>query len=219
MRRKATCAAAAMVALPLFAPAVALAAPPQGPVEVQLTPLNGTAGFGRATLTPTPDGGLRVQTSTNGLVPNQPHAAHLHGMLDGSDFTCPTPQADTNGDGFISTPEGLPPYGPIMISLTTSGDTSMDSGLTLDRFPIADPTGTVTYDRTIPASELPAGTIENLENLVVVQHGIDVDGNGQYNLNSPLGESQFAASMGKNQVPAEATFPANCGTAAGSSTT
>ncbi|RDH77380.1 hypothetical protein DVS77_15740 [Mycolicibacterium moriokaense] len=189
--------------------------PPPGPVVIPLAPLNGTVAVGTATLTPTPDGGLRVQTNTSGLVPNSPHAQHIHGEQTGRDFVCPLPDADTNGDGLISVAEGLPSYGPIDIALTTSGDTTPDSGLALDRFPTADATGHLVYDRTLSPGELPDGVIAQLANLTVVQHGIDVDGNGRYNLDTRIGESTFAQSKGLQGVPAEAVFPANCGVAPG----
>jgi hypothetical protein len=53
----------------------------------------------------------------------------------------PAATADTDGDGFISTIEGLPAYGEIQISLTTEGDVSTASGLALERFPVADASG------------------------------------------------------------------------------
>lgn len=216
MRLRNLCAVAAAVALSPLAPGTAAAEPPPpGPVVIPLLPLNRTVANGTATLTPTPDGGLRVQTNTSGLVPNQPHAQHVHGNSTGKDFVCPPPTADTNGDGYISVPEGLPFYGPIDISLTTQGDTSPSSGLALARFPVADPGGNLVYDRTLSPAELPAGTLAQLANLTVVQHGIDVDGNDMYNLDSPIGESQFAKSLGSPGVPSEGTFPADCGAAPG----
>ena len=79
----------------------------------------------------------------------------------------------------------------------------------------ADDTGQVVYDRTLTAEQLPEGTIAHLADLTVVEHGIDVDGNGQYNLDSPIGESEIAQVMNATGVPAEATYPAACGAALG----
>ena len=42
-----------------------------------------------------------------GLSPNLPHAMHIHGLLAAKN-ECPTPSADTNGDGLISLEEGAP---------------------------------------------------------------------------------------------------------------
>jgi hypothetical protein len=38
-------------------------------------------------------------------VPNAPHAQHIHGAVDGTDFHCPTQAADKDGDGFVNTEE------------------------------------------------------------------------------------------------------------------
>ncbi|WP_219417328.1 superoxide dismutase family protein [Pseudonocardia nigra] len=201
----------AAVALPLLVPGTASA---QESVQIQLDALNNSGASGTATLTPTSDGGLRVQVESSGLVPGAPHAQHLHGGFDGTDFMCPPASADSDGDGFVSTVEGLPAYGDIQISLTTEGDTTAASGLALDRFPVADDSGNLTYERTIPAGMLPDGTLEQLANLHIVQHGIDVNGNGMYDLDG-LGESPLAMSLGLDGVPAEGTFPATCGMVAG----
>jgi hypothetical protein len=77
------------------------------------------------------------------------------------------------------------------IRLTTKGDTTKASGPAVDRMPTADAQGNVTYDRTIPAADLPDGTVENLTDLHVVQHGIDANNNGKYDLEG-LGESTLA---------------------------
>lgn len=69
------------------------------------------------------------------LVKGMPHAQHSH---IGAMGTCPTNADDANGDGFVSTTEGSEEYGAIGTSLTTTGDTSPDSGLTVDRFPTSD---------------------------------------------------------------------------------
>lgn len=206
-----------VAALSLLAPGVAFAqddVSAQESVQIQLDSLNDSGATGTATLTPTSDGALKVHVESSGLVPGAPHAQHLHGGFDGTNFMCPPASADSDGDGFVSTVEGLPAYGDIQISLTTEGDTSADSGLALDRFPTADSSGNLRYDRTIPAGMLPEGTLEQLANLHIVQHGIDANGNGMYDLDA-LGESPLAKSLGVNGVPAEGTFPATCGMIAG----
>ena len=155
-----------------------------------------------------------VHITGTGFTPNSPHAQHFHGSFDGSkNFTCPTASADKDGDGQVNTEEGLPMYGDIVLSLTTKGDTSPDSGLAVDRMPTADADGNLDYTRTI---ELPAGTGDKLKNLHIVQHGLDANGNGKYDLDA-LGESTFAKSLGVNGIPEEATNPATCGTVSGAS--
>ncbi|MDE9364604.1 hypothetical protein PZ938_03220 [Luteipulveratus sp. YIM 133132] len=157
---------------------------------------------------------LSVHITGSGFTPNSPHAQHFHGSFsENKNFTCPTSAADKNGDGQVSTEEGLPMYGDIMISLTTKGDTSPKSGLAVDRMPVADAQGNLSYDRTIT---LPAGAGAKLKNLHIVQHGLDANGNDKYDLDA-LGESTFAKSLGVSGIPQEATNPATCGTVSGAS--
>ena len=102
MRPNTLIAAAAAALLPLAgvgtgagtAAAQPAPAPPAVPTVIPLLPLNGTAVTGTTTLTPNPDGSLRVQVNASGLVPNQPHAQHIHGDASGRDFVCPGPARD-----------------------------------------------------------------------------------------------------------------------------
>lgn len=183
-------------------------------VQVKLLDLNNTGASGTATLTATSAGDLKISIRSQGMTPNSPHAQHIHGAANGMDFHCPDKSADKDGNGFVSTEEGLPQYGDIFISLTTTGDTAKASGLAVDRMPTADARGNLSYTRTIAATDLPAGTIEHLKDLHIVQHGIDANKNGKYDLEG-LGESTFAKSLGVNGIPAEATDPATCGMVSG----
>ncbi|QDP94894.1 hypothetical protein FOE78_02250 [Microlunatus elymi] len=209
--RRIAAAAALSVPLALAAgTAPASAQPVSGPLSVRLDPLKGSDASGTATLTPTGNGGLKVSIHDTGLVPNMPHAQHIHGDTSGKHFTCPTDAADKNGDGFISIEEGLPMYGNIHISLTTKGDTSMKSALAVDRMPVADANGDLNYQRTLKPSQLPPGTLSHLTDLHIVQHGVDANGNDKYDLKG-LGESTFAKSAGLKGIPEEATDGATCG--------
>ncbi len=155
---------------------------------------------------------MTVHIKGTGFTPNMPHAQHFHGSFEeNADFTCPTSASDKDGDGQVNTEEGLPQYGNIIISLTTKGDTSPESGLAVDRMPVADDNGNLSYKRTI---ELPAGAGDRIRNLHIVQHGLDVNGNDKYDLEG-LGESTFAQSLGVEGIPEEATNPATCGTVNG----
>lgn len=201
----------ALLALPLAATAtVAGAHEPGEALKIRLDPAKGSNASGTATLTPTEDGGLRVHVHATAMVPKMPHAQHIHGDLSGHDFTCPDDAADRDDNGFISVEEGLPDYGGIHISLTTKGDTSPDSGLAVDRMPVADEDGVLDYTRTLTADELPEGTLKALHHLHVVQHGVDANDNDQYDLEG-LGESSFAKSLGAKDIPEEATDVATCG--------
>ena len=167
----------------------------------------------RATANVTLDGNsMTVSIKGTGFTPEMPHAQHFHGSFDSNkDFTCPTSSADADGDGQVNTEEGLPMYGDVMISLTTGGDTSPASGLAVDRMPVADADGNLSYERTI---QLPDGAGDKLRNLHIVQHGLDANGNDKYDLDA-LGESTFAKSLGVDGIPEEATNPATCGTVSG----
>ena len=209
--RRIAAAAALSVPLAMAASAVpASAHPVDGPVSVRLDPLKGSDASGTATLTPTSNGGLTVSIHDTGLVPNMPHAQHIHGDTSGKHFYCPSASADKNRDGFISVEEGLPMYGNIHISLTTKGDTSMKSALAVDRMPVADANGNLDYHRTLTSAELPKGTLANLTRLHIVQHGVDANDNNKYDLKG-LGESTFAKSAGVKGIPEEATDGATCG--------
>ena len=201
----------AVAALLLAVPTAAYA---DESVQVKLLQLNHSNASGTATLTAMDDGDLKVSIRSTGLVPNSPHAQHLHGSTGGMDFHCPDQSADTNGNGYVSTEEGMPVYGDIFLSLTTKGDVSKASGLAIDRFPVADAKGNLKYDRTIAAADLPTGTIAHLKDLHIVQHGVDANKNGKYDL-AGLGESTLAKSAGLKGIPEEATDPALCGMVSG----
>ncbi|MFD5097533.1 hypothetical protein [Streptomyces albidochromogenes] len=144
---------------------------------------------------------LTVKIDSQGLVPGQPHAQHIHGSTDGHNHHCPDKSADSNGDGVVTTTEGLPAYGNINISLTTNGDTSKASGLVVDRMPVADNNGDLSYSRTITVSQEVA---DHLTDLHIVQHGIDPNGNQTYDFSK--GRSDLDP-----KLPQEATAPADCG--------
>jgi hypothetical protein len=202
---------ATTAALLLSAPGAALA---DESVQVQLLPLNHSGASGTATLTAMSDGDLKVSIRSTGLVPGEPHAQHLHGSTQGMDFHCPDMSADKNHNGYLTTEEGMPVYGDIFLSLTTKGDVSKASGLAVDRMPVADAKGDLRYDRTIPAADLPAGTIAHLKDLHIVEHGIDANHDGKYDTGT-LGESTLAESYGLKGIPEEATDPATCGMVSG----
>lgn len=162
-----------------------------------LMELNDSGATGKAVLRL--DGNqLTIRIKARGLVPNQVHAQHIHG--EGSS-ECPPVSAE-GADGLLSVLEGVPFYGPIVTSLTTSGDTSPAAGLSLEIMPVADDRGRIDYRRTLT---LPADVSTDLEDYQIVQHGIDVNGNGMYDFSA--GESDIAPG-----APFEATAPANCGT-------
>lgn len=187
----------AAAAFPLLTAGTALA-DHDGSYQATLGALNdsGVTGTGMVTLA---GDQATVTVEASNLLAGSPHAQHFH---IGAQGTCPTEADDANGDGIVSTPEAASYYGSIGASLTTTGDTSPDSGLAVDRFPTAEG-GSYTYERTFAVSEdvqqaFAAGTA------VLVVHGIDANGNGEYD--AEAGMSELDPSL-----PLEATAPAACG--------
>ena len=184
-------------------------------VKATLEEQNGSGASGTVTLTETGDGGLHVVIHSRGLVPSQPHPQHIHGSGHGGHFGCPTlKDNDTDGDGVLTNEEATGEYGTIFLALTTRGGATPQDGLDVKRMPAADAQGRLDYDRTFPAKALPDGLLEHLSSVHVVQHGIDVNDNGTYDLDA-LGESTFAKGLGVAGVPEEATDPASCGVVQG----
>ncbi|MBW3604559.1 MAG: hypothetical protein KY460_06525 [Actinobacteria bacterium] len=169
--------------------------------QADLQPLNDSGVTATADLS-LADRELEITINAEGLAPGQPHAQHIHGVT-GETSACPGPDADQDGDGLVSTAEGVPSYGGVLQSLTTEGDTSGDSALAVDRFPVAGDDGSVSYSRTF---ELPQDVADDLGNLHLVLHGIDLDDSGAYD-----GD---AVSSLDDSLPLEATIPAACGTLA-----
>lgn len=192
-------------ALVLMAPGTASA---EESYEFDLSQLNSSGASGTAQVQ-VDDNKLHVSIEAQGLVPNAPHAQHFHGSFsENTDFACPPADLsrDKNGDGVVSTAEAIKDYGDIVVSLTTKGDTGKKSGLAVDRFPTADADGNLSYERTITLDQNIEDTVKNLH---IVQHGIDANGNGEYDGK----KSELDPSL-----PQEATAPADCGMVTGAAT-
>lgn len=140
----------------------------------------------------------RVTVTASGLSPNLPHLAHIHGVVKAQN-ECPNASA-AGTDGLIDTLDGLPAYGPILVTFSTSGDTSAGAGLSLGTAPVADANGNLFYQRDIT---IKGNVAANLDNLHVVIHGEDLSDNGMYDGQ----ESTLAPG-----VPLEAELPVACGT-------
>ena len=152
-----------------------------------------------------------IKVHATGLTPDGPHAQQIH-YGDDARNECPTMADDTNKDGFLNTVEGQPAYGPIVVSLTTRGDTTPASALAVNRLPVAvdgeldyrrrnieftDVSGTGYTGGTGTAKQI-ADSIREGEGAVVI-HGIDYNKDGMYNGDRP---SELDPSL-----PAEATDP------------
>ena len=186
-------------------------------LSADLTELNGSGASGSATLIVRNQKIQHVEVHATGLSPDAPHAQHIH-YGDEARNECPGLFDDTNGDGRITTVEGVPAYGPVVVSLTTTGDTSPTSVLAVDRYPVSadgsyhyvrsnieftDVSGTGYAGGDGSAKQI-ADSIREGEGVLVI-HGIDYDGSGDYSLSSE-GASELDPSL-----PAEATDPAVCG--------
>jgi hypothetical protein len=170
--------------------------------NLQPVPLNG-ANNATGTLSLTLDGSQATITEqVSGLAATfmgqpYPHVQHIHGGAQG---VCPPASADTNGDKVISTTEGLPSYGAIQTTLSTSGDTSPAAGTDIKTAPSG---ASFNYSRTIT---LDAATLASISSgkAVIVVHGLD-----------PATAAPAASSSKSELVPSlplAATSPAICGT-------
>lgn len=173
---------------------------PAPDVEGRLLPLNNSGASGRAKVSfDTRRAGI-VHVNARGLAPGLPHAQHIHFGRKARN-ECPT-AFDAGHDHQLTTSDGAGAYGPVRRSLTTSGDMSPASTLAVDRYPVA-PAGRIHYEREIRFGKGLARAIRNGKGVVVI-HGVDYNGNGQYDFSS--GKSDLDKSL-----PAEATDPAVCG--------
>ncbi|WP_037364067.1 CHRD domain-containing protein [Nakamurella lactea] len=171
-------------------------------VQADLKPVagNGVQGSGKAMVQITGNT-LTVTMAATGLLPDNPHAAHIHFGAEAR-HECPNLGDDTDKDGHLTTTEGGPAYGPVVVSLTKTGDTSAKSVLAIDRYDTA-PGGDLQYERgSIQVSDEVAAAIAAGKSVVVI-HGVDYDHDGAYGGSK---KSELDPSL-----PTEATDPALCG--------
>jgi hypothetical protein len=196
----ATLALGTAALLPVLGAGSAFAA--DGNVSANLKPvaLNGVNGSGTASVSVTGTT-LSVMMAASGLLAGSPHAAHIHFGADARN-ECPIASDDAKDDGTINTTDGAPAYGPIVVSLTKTGDTSPASGLAVDRYDTAKG-GKITYERgSIKVSQSVADAVAAGKGVVVI-HGVDHNKDGKY--------SGSTMSDLDPKLPTEATDPALCG--------
>ena len=179
---------AALAGLALVAPALmtSSAEANSGDLVAHLRPvaLNGVDGGGTAWVT-VRGRKIEVSITASGLLAGAPHAAHIHFGATAR-HECPLASDDTDGSGTLNTSEGGPAYGPVVVSLTKTGDT-----------------GTLTYQRGhIKVSQTVAKAISEGQAVIVI-HGVDHDGSGDYSGTTPSDLNPA--------LPTEATDPALCG--------
>lgn len=141
---------------------------------------------------------LDITVEVDGLLDGSPHAQHIH---IGGQNNCPSPNATGNGEnGSLQVSDAIGNYGDIFVSLTNEGGgTAPENGLDVEDFP-AD--GSYTYQRSIEVSDQVAADIADGKSVVVV-HGVDYDGSGEYDSETPSDLNP--------DLPTEATDPALCG--------
>ena len=196
----ATVALGSAALLPFLGAGMAQAADGNTMATLRPVALNGVKGSGTAMVTVH---GTRIDVTmaANGLLPDAPHAAHIHFGADAR-HECPVASDDKDASKTLNTTEGGPAYGPIVVSLTKTGDTSPKSGLAVNRFDTA-PGGKINYERgSITVSSAVAQAITEGKAVVVV-HGVDHNADGKYDGDT---KSDLDPSL-----PAEATDPAICG--------
>ncbi len=163
-------------------------------LEAHLTELNDSGASGTAWVT-VEGTEVTVKMENTGLLAGSPHAQHIH---VGGKNQCPDPDKEGNGEnGALQVSDAHDDYGMIVSSLTTEGDTSPDSGLAVDRFPVGDDP----YERTFVVSDEVAADIVAGDGVIVV-HGVDHNGSGEY-------DGDVMSDLDPN-LPSEATAPAAC---------
>ena len=196
MRR--TLLAPVLLALPIAALPFVAAGPAvaDGAANANLSPVepNGSSGSGTAMVKVS--GNTIDFTLAASELADGPHAAHIHFGADAR-HECPTAADEADGDGRLSTTEGGPAYGPIVVSLTRSGDTSPESGLAVDRFAAGT---SIQYMRGGVTVEPGIATAIESGQAAVVVHGVAYEG-----------ERAAAKSDLDPALPASATDPAICG--------
>lgn len=189
-------AAGSLAAIAGVAPAIATPSQPNKVYTAHLDPLNaginGLTASGTATIAVT---GNQVDVSIHvaGVNPGTLHPQHIH-----AGPMCATQDDDANQDGFLDVIEGLPDYGPILISLDDTFADPTDASL---GFPIADSDATYSYDATGAKSHFQAelNTALKLGTRHVVIHGVDPATDLPDSVQSLPG------------LPAWATLPVACG--------
>lgn len=196
----ATLALGSAAVLPFMGTGAAFAADGNATATLKPVALNGVNGSGTAMVS-VKGTTITVTMAASGLLAGSPHAAHIHFGADAR-HECPIGTDDANKDGHLNTTEGGPAYGPVVVSLTKTGDTSAKSTLAVDRFDTAKG-GKISYERgNIKVSQTVADAIVAGKAVVVI-HGVDYDKDGKY---SGATKSDLAPTL-----PTEATDPALCG--------
>ena len=158
---------------------------------------SGALGFAAVTL----DGNtLEVRFVADNVTPGEAHPLHLHGFTDGGAERLAVAGDDADGDGFVETAEGAAAaFGPIIASLTASGDVDPALGASGD-FEVADADGRIVFSRsyTLDPSDPEDQAVltalqDQLEGRVIKLHGLEVaEGAGEGTPGEVNGDGGYA---------------------------
>lgn len=131
------------------------------------------------------------------------HWQHFHGFAEGDQApSCPTTDADKNGDGIIDVTETEPVAGTTMVPFH---DDPVSTEVVRDTYPTADAGGSYTYTKTVSLSALEEsfapifGQQLDLDRRVVFIHGV------------PASTTLPASAASLGDIPAHVTLPIACG--------
>lgn len=200
LKALALAAPAALIALPLAAPAAAADQSSTDAYQANMSQLNDSGASGHFMMKMHGDK-LTVTGEMSGLASKfqdmaYPHVEHIHGLGKGA---CPDMSADKNDDGIVDTVEGQSSYGEIQTTLSTKGDTSPDAGTDIKAAPGG---SSYDYSRTISVNDSTKKALSN-GNAVVVVHGLNPDKLSK--------KAQNEKSNLVKKLPIAATAPAACG--------
>lgn len=129
--------------------------------------------------------------------------AHIHGFTQAKGSTCPSPDADVNGDGIVDLIETEPAAGVTLIPFNADPAGAM---ILSDTYPVASADGLLSYHATVSLKALSAVmekdhgiTDLNLGDRVIFIHGV------------AEGQSLPSSVESLPDVPAEVTVPIACG--------
>ena len=184
-----------------------------------LHPLNrsGVTGFAKLSLNSMqPGAALTASVNARGAEPNQTHAMHIHGKLDGGNAECPLTTADINNDRLVSVFEGAPFYGPIKVNLTSPATEFAPPSRTdlfapfagvpiPGNFPRSSSNGKINYNQTIPFDSANSYAVAALNSLTPLndQHIVLHGGYAPESVDTPGGNP--------NKIVYDALLPVACG--------
>ncbi|MCZ8149163.1 MAG: hypothetical protein O9325_15125 [Roseomonas sp.] len=124
---------------------------------------------------------LDVRFIADNVAPGEAHPLHIHGFTDGVTERLAVAGDDADGDGFVETAEGATAaFGPIIASLTASGDVDPALGGSAD-FDVAGADGRIVSSRSYTPDpsdpedqDVLTSLQDQLEGRMIKLHGLDV---------------------------------------------